>query len=227
MKQNFLPIVRLLSTVSRSLRVTKILLYDCGLACSFMKREALDKKGLPLPWLTYPAIEYLTQFDLSQRIIFEYGSGNSSLFWASRAKEVISIESDPIWFSKIRKSCPPNLRLLLATEEEEYISSIAREGNKFDLIVIDGKWRNNCMRICSSFLNDEGIIILDNSDRHYSEARNLRSCGFFQIDFTGFSPINAYTSTTSMFVRASSHLQLGFSEPDPIGGLGERAALTD
>ena len=31
-----------------------------------------DRDGNPIPWYTYPVIEYLTQFDYTDKKIFEY-----------------------------------------------------------------------------------------------------------------------------------------------------------
>ena len=43
------------------------------------KWSCLDREGRPIPWYTYPAIEYLASLDLSGMKVLEYGSGNSSL----------------------------------------------------------------------------------------------------------------------------------------------------
>src|SRR5688572_10403591 len=50
--------------------------------------------GQPIPWYTYPAIEFIRQLDFSQSTVFEYGSGNSTMFWAASAARVISVEED-------------------------------------------------------------------------------------------------------------------------------------
>ena len=42
---------------------------------SIDEKICLDKDGNPIPWYTYPAIEYLSQFDYSDKEIFEYGCG--------------------------------------------------------------------------------------------------------------------------------------------------------
>ena len=67
---------------------------------SIDEKVCIDKDGNPIPWYTYPAIEYLSQFDYSQKEIFEFGCGYSSMFWANRAKKVTSIEDNINWFSK-------------------------------------------------------------------------------------------------------------------------------
>ncbi len=149
------------------------------------------------------------------------------MFWADRAKEVVSVESDSAWFGYISGISPSNLRLMLQPDKELYVSNIRQQGRKFDVIVIDGQWRNACANVVADYLMDYGMIIFDNSDRHYQGCDILRQKGFFQIDFSGFSPINGYTSTTSLFIRASTQLQLKFTPSMPIGGLAQLASKDD
>lgn len=54
-----------------------------------------------LPWLTFPAIERLSSFLTPKMKVFEYGSGGSTLFFARRAKEVISVEHDADWHKRL------------------------------------------------------------------------------------------------------------------------------
>ena len=46
-----------------------------------------------VPWLVFPAIDYLEPL-VSGRPIFEFGSGMSTLGFANRCHQVISVESD-------------------------------------------------------------------------------------------------------------------------------------
>jgi len=220
-------IYRTLATAKRSVSVVKTLFLAQGFLRSAVGTRPVDALGRPIPWFTYPAVEYLKQFDFSDRRVFEYGAGNSSLFWAQRAKEVWAVESDRQWFEQVSRLCPSNLFLLLETAKDDYVSSIGKAGGKFDVIVIDGRWRNACADVCALHLADHGIIVFDNSDRRYEGCDRLREQGFFEIDFSGFSPVNGYASTTSVFIRAPAALQSGFSPPQPVGGLGERAGSDD
>lgn len=222
-----LLLYRLVVACIRSIKVARIMLYEQGMFTSFVSRSAVDRNNAPIPWFTYPAIEYLKQFDFSDKRVFEYGSGNSSLFWANRARDVVAVESNPDWFAYMSNVHPGNLKLALETSMERYVSSITREGTMFDLIVIDGQWRNACLRISPEFLVNTGMIIVDNSDRHYEGCVELRKQGFFQIDFSGFIPIKDYTSTTSIFIKCPVEMQNRYFPPDPIGGLRERAFMDD
>jgi hypothetical protein len=214
---------RVLLAFKRSLLVAWILLVKQGYFRSVVKGAPVAANGEPLPWFTYPAIEYLKQFNFSDKRVFEYGAGNSSLFWAARAGEVVAVESDREWYTRISATCPPNLYLNMHADKENYVSCITRQNAGFDVIVIDGQWRNACAAVCVACLNRHGIIIIDNSDRHYKGSDLLRNAGFLQIDFNGFSPVNRYASTTSVFIHASTDIQAGYSQPVPAGGLEEYA----
>jgi len=90
--------------IKKLLKNFKILAIDFGQWQSIKKNISINKNNNPIPWYTYPAFEYLTQIDFSHKSVFEWGAGNSSLFWAQRAKEVISVESDKDWFNIINNN---------------------------------------------------------------------------------------------------------------------------
>ena len=94
---------------------------EFGIERSIDEKVCEDRDGNPIPWYTYPAIEYLAQFDYSDKKIFEYGCGNSSLFWAARAESVTSIEDNPEWFAKWEKEFDrANLDVRWRDEGEAY-----------------------------------------------------------------------------------------------------------
>jgi|SRR5436189_3162070 hypothetical protein len=55
-----------------------------------------------VPWITFSAIDFLKKISHSRMNIFEYGSGGSTFFWASRVKHITSVEHDRSWFEKIK-----------------------------------------------------------------------------------------------------------------------------
>jgi len=182
---------------------------------------AVDAKGAEIPWYTYPAIEYLSNFDFKDCSVFEFGSGNSSLFWADRARSVCSVEDNQEWFEVVSKRQKENQIVIHRADEVGYVKSLPEQGKLFEIIVIDGNWRNECVVEAINCLKDGGMIVLDNSDRIIEKecGRLLREHGFIQMDFSGFGPINGYCWTTSVFMKAPTLLQRNFSGPTPIGGL--------
>src|SRR3954447_8579526 len=102
-----------------SLRAARILWRDYGHLASVRAGRAVDRDGNPLPWYSYPAIEYLRQLDFRTKTVFEYGSGMSTLFWASVACRVVSVEDDERWFASIAPRVPLNATVLLQSDLSE------------------------------------------------------------------------------------------------------------
>lgn len=192
---------------------------EYGHLLSVQENKPLSQAGDPIPWYTYPAFEYLNQLDYQDKDIFEYGAGNSSLFWAKKARSVISIESDKEWYVSLRSKMDSNQILLLFEEEQEYVNSIFKGQKKYDVIVIDGVHRLSCAEVAVQCLAPGGLIILDNSDWFPKTTTCLREAGLIQVDFTGLGPINYYTWTTSIFLERSFSLK-SRSELQPEYGIG-------
>jgi len=167
---------------------------------------SLDRNGRPLPWYTYPAIEYLSQFDYANKKIFEFGCGNSGLFWAQRAALVYSVEDKPEWFAKWDKELKhPNLKIMLRSNDRTYEQAVSETGDSFDVIIIDGIRRDKCAQAALEALSPGGMIIFDDSDRannsrDYAQGiKTLKDAGLLEVDFYGFCPTNVYPKTTSVF----------------------------
>jgi hypothetical protein len=183
---------------STNLKTRISIFNEYGYETSLKKAMPLSIKGEPLPWYTYPAIEYLSQLDLKEKTVFEWGCGNSSLFYAKNAKEVFSIEDNHEWYEKISAVKPDNLKLVYSTDDK-YLNIISSLNRKFDIIVIDASQRMGCSKIAAKYLAFGGLIILDNSDWHKNSAKIIRENNLIQVDFHGFGPLNNYTWTTSLF----------------------------
>lgn len=208
-----------LGTLRNAVRLAR----DYGQWRSMRERKPVDAKGAALPWYTYPAIEYLGSFSFKNKDIFEFGAGNSSLFWAHRARSLISVEDNKEWFLYVKGKAAPNHQVIHRESEAEYVNALSEQGRKFHVIVVDGKWRGSCIAESVKHLEAGGMILLDNSDWYPEASRFLRDNGFFQIDFSGFGPMNDYCWTTSIFIEAMTVFQQSFSGPVPIGGIAHQA----
>lgn len=225
--------------IKHSACICKILLCDQRYFASAKNGEYLDKEGNYVPWFTFPAVEAIKNWDLSDKRVFEYGSGYSTLFWAARAKEVTSVEHDPGWHEKISKLAPMNARILLATitqKADEYhptpetreqfrrYAEAIKDFGIFDVIVVDGyaksRVRYQCAQSSLAQLAANGLIILDNSDWLPATARYLRRAGLIEVDLSGPAPGNEYSQTTSFFFKRGFDFQpVGPRQPlAPVGG---------
>lgn len=202
-----------------AISTTFILQREYGHFLSATLWSAVDKKGDPIPWFSYPAIEYLSQFDLSDKTVFEYGSGNSTIFWGKRTKKVISVEDDKNWFNKIKNQYfGKNVIFLYCPEKQAYVNSINNYKLSFDIIVIDGSHRAECARIVIRKLKKGGMVIFDNADWDPKTAKFLREQRLIEVDMAGFSPINHRVSTTSLFLRRDFNFKP--ISRQPLGGPG-------
>jgi len=202
-----------------------------GQSRSIREWSCLDSSGKAIPWYTYPAIEYLNHLDLSQMSVFEFGSGNSTLWWAGKTKSVISVEDDENWYNKVSSASgflPDKIRYLLEKKKGNYIN--AMPGNFFDIVIIDGKHRPECAKYVLSCYKNGGrgvMLIFDNSDWYPKTINNIREClGWIQLDFHGFGPINDYTWTTTIFINQANQSLLKYLLPlKSIAGTGINAEI--
>ena len=205
--------------IPASLRVPPRVFANMELRYGHLKTVRLgrpvERGGEPIPWYTYPAIEYLQQLDFSDADVFEYGSGNSTLFWRSVAKSVAAVEDDEEWHKRISAQLGQGVEYRLVPRKDDYIQAIAAPGRQFDCIVVDGSHRQECATAAAPFLRPGGLMILDNSDWYPNTAEFLRGRDLIQIDMHGFGPVNPYTWTTSLFLdRAFAMKPKGDRQPE-------------
>ena len=175
---------------------------------SSLKAAAVTSSGAPIPWYTDPAIDFLRGRDFSQKLVLEFGGGNSSLWWALHAKRVCTFEGDLCWYSSLLEKCPKNLSLnyspFLDTQNTcKYIRSTLIENycsEKFDIVVIDGLCRFELISLAIDYLSDDGIIICDNSEG-YGFFEGFKGTSFSRIDFYGYAPGVYLPHVTSIFFR--------------------------
>jgi hypothetical protein len=206
-----------------SFRVTRTLWFGYGHLYSVSKKQSIDARGEPIPWYTYPAIEYLRQLDFSDKSVFEYGSGNSTIFWSRNARRVVSVEHDLAWHQRVSPQVTAAAAVIFEPDLESFVSTIDRVPGGFDVIVVDGPARGltrlKCCKAARAHLNEGGVIILDNSEWLPESTAFLRSTGLLQVDMTGFAPLNANTGTTSFFFDRQFNVRPK-RERQPAHGIG-------
>lgn len=201
-----LAAVRLDSSVK--LLIRSALLED-GWFRSYRTQQAVDKNGKAIPWCTYPFIHFLKPRLKSEFRVFEYGCGNSTLWYAERVKEIISVEHDHSWFQKIKDKLPENAAIVYKDLEEGYVEEVSRHG-LFDIIIIDGQKRPECAPWALQALKPDGVIIWDNSNREdfSTGSRVFTDNDFREIYFSGMSPICTFCSRTSVLYRNNNCLAI-------------------
>lgn len=183
-------------------------------------KSPLDRK---IPWMTYKSVFWLKNNIKPGYIIFEWGSGGSTLFFENKKAKVFSVEHDKEWFDKVKPLLNKKLTtytLAIPTQGKTHKSSdknyknlsfknycnlIKRfPDNYFDFVSVDGRARNSCIKQSISKVKNGGYLILDNSEREeYLKGIELLK-GWKRIDFFGRGPLNKYPWLTSIFQKPFS-----------------------
>ncbi|MHA4894065.1 class I SAM-dependent methyltransferase [Pedobacter sp. PWIIR3] len=185
-------------------------LADRGWFDAFKTKSAIDENGNAIPWVTYSFIDFIKDRITKQHDIFEFGSGNSTIFYAKLAGSVYSVEHDKEWFDKSSKINLPNVKMIQCDLQPggDYCKSAAPTGKKFHVIIVDGRDRVNCCKQAISALTEDGVVVLDDSERaEYAEAHTFfKENGFKYLPFSGMAPGVIISKYTSIFYKSNNCL---------------------
>lgn len=171
-----------------------------------------DEEEAINPWWVKEAADLVKSRLSKNMTVFEWGSGNSTLFMAQYAGHVVSIEHNLMWYQRMQEIIPSNVRLEFCElmYGGEYCQKIRREDEKFDIVVIDGRDRVRCVQNAVEFIKEDGIIIWD--DTHREEYREgfdfLKKYGYKQLQLGGITYSHAFMHYTSIFYGESNLLGL-------------------
>jgi len=205
--KKFLP--RWLSNPIRSV-LTAILApvlygYRTGFFRSSFKMLAVSKNGQPLPWYTYPSIDFLKYRRYDDKAVLEFGGGQSTLWWADRASRVVTLEGDYEWYQSLKKKIPDNVDLRCVSMQDRDTSVREIEAvlssspiSRYDVIVIDGLYREQMVDIACRVLAASGIIICDDAEK-YEFYDRFKERGLDRVDFYGNAPGVVNPHCTSIF----------------------------
>lgn len=178
-------------------------LVENGWLRSYREQQCVDKQGAPIPWYTYSAIHFIEERLQPGMRVFEYGCGNSTLWYAQRVANVYSVDNDASWAQRISESCPANATVYhVEGTGSDYVQKAALHA-PYDLIAIDGRNRVECACFCVEHLTPGGVLIFDNAERkRYATAfAFLAERGFRRIDFFGVVPMIPDLETTAVLYR--------------------------
>ncbi|MDN3204719.1 hypothetical protein [Algoriphagus sediminis] len=179
-----------------------------------------------LPWITHYAYERLKGLVKPDMRVLEFGMGGSTLFFRNLGAEVYSFEHDEQWFNNVKGELEADDKVHLnlikpevndPTIDSNYSSEhgLFSEGltwkayahgadhfdkEFFDIILIDGRARPQCLRNSISKLKKGGILVFDNSDRDsYQEAIEEVLGGWSKEVYSGVTIYDWAFNETSIF----------------------------
>lgn len=113
--------------------------------------RTLDSNGQVMPWYSRDVCAWLDTIDFKGKRVFEYGGGQSTIWYRGQGADVSGVDSDPQWAEMSG--------LKYVTDLIGYTGSIDGE---FNFICIDGIYRDECFVFALNHLKEGGFIIIDN-----------------------------------------------------------------
>jgi len=146
--------------------------------------QRVDPKcNLIMPWYTFPCLDFLISLDVSQMDVYEWGGGCSTVWYSCNCKSVTTIENNKGWAKEIdeylRKIGKSNYSIDTIEVPESansphplkdrylsYIDQVSKD--KYDIIAIDGSYRNEAIERSIEHIKQGGHIIFDNYEQDTS-----------------------------------------------------------
>lgn len=112
-----------------------------------------------LPWYSSPCLEWLMTLDLQDRKVFEFGVGDSTTWYKSRGAITAGVDSNEKY---VHQHCAWH-----GDDEAHYLRSIGFISKEcfdllFDIVIIDGDYRDKCTEEALKYLKPGGYLIIDN-----------------------------------------------------------------
>ncbi len=180
-----------------------------GFLKSVTNGRPIGPNGEPLPWMSYSILDFFEEKLNKNLTFFEYGLGYSTLYFSEKVQSVRSIEHDKTWFHDINEKLKEkgNVEMELVELEDGYEEAIKKIKEKFDIILIDGRKRVKCAINAFDNISDNGVLILDDSNRDYYQGAFdfYKEKGFRKLTFTGLAPTSFRTHASTIFYRAGNN----------------------
>lgn len=123
--------------------------------------------GLVFPWYTKSFLDELVKWDLSDKTVFEYGAGASTIWWAMKVHRLFAVESSDLFCRAIDQKKIANLKVWHEPNPSTYPHAAfwPQLNFQFDIIIIDGIERDACVIPALQSLRHGGKLIIDNYDQ--------------------------------------------------------------
>jgi hypothetical protein len=156
-----------------------------------------------IPWLGYRATRRIARIVRPGTRVLEFGSGLSTVWFARRGVEVLSVEARQEWVSQVEEWLAkiPGHKVRIVCAEPPYQSDFLADfvaGQEFDFALVDGDGRDSAMRAALSAVRPGGYLYLDNADvqeASHRAARDLALASGPSEWFVDFTPFHVFVST--------------------------------
>ena len=127
-----------------------------------------------LPRLNLHTVEFLKGIITSESLVFETGSGNSTIWFGKQAKKVVALESDRGWYERVqgfvRRENLQNVKLYFDPHypEKQFKEILESEDViEYDIVLHDGPFsaglRIPAMKFIHLFVKAGGYLVVDDT----------------------------------------------------------------
>ncbi len=134
------------------------------------------------------------------------------MWWAKRAKRVLTFESDKDWYDKLEKRISSNVDLFFVSMQSPAVTAKqigdilgSYDYPKYDIIVIDGLYRYEMIKVAREVVSATGAVICDDSEG-YGFFKGFEDSGLNRVDFFGNAAGVVLPRCTSIFFGPDSFL---------------------
>lgn len=106
--------------------------------------------------------------------MMEWGSGGSTVEFSRQVKRYYSVEHNLEWYQQVKQAIPSNVTLFYKPNKplpedysqaeykhyDEYLDVVYQIGDKFDVVLIDGRARRLCALKVIPYLKPDSIVII-------------------------------------------------------------------
>lgn len=162
---------------------------DINFVSSVIRQSIFEKKHPMYPWITIDMIKILENLLTQNDVGFEFGSGNSTVWFAKNTKKIYSVEHSLEWFETVKMMLKNN-RLLAKSDvslvgESDYVKPIFKIKNKtLDYCFVDGIFRDECILRSIPKLKSGGVLIVDNVDNYFPKNKISISVRYKRDNFS-------------------------------------------
>jgi predicted O-methyltransferase YrrM len=179
------------------------------------RASAMTPLDPPLPWLSWPCIDWLDRYVRPGMRVFEYGGGGSTLYFLARGCEVTTVEGNLTWtvaIGEAARAYRSRLRLRFIDSQNDtptarrQYADAALDAAPWDLILVDGAFRRECVLVARRCIVPGGVIIVDNTDMpEYAEVHPEEVLRDFERRvFRGLGFARVLPTTTEVYTARRS-----------------------
>ena len=192
-------------------------------AMNSIRRRATGKSMWEEPWMVPSAVRALSRvLDSEEASVLELGSGASTMWFAARAKDVVSFEANRDWAQKLRHTLSAgavdNVSLREVRIDETPAALRQLRPDSFDAVVIDcsesaGVDRLDCLAAAAPLVRPGGVLVLDDSDRERLRRAPSMISGWRVERHVGMKPFPLMVLETTLFWRPDGVRPVAEAQP--------------